>query len=82
MYVYVICTGKKYGSDSKLNFVQSMHKYPLAKTLKKVMVVSETKEDLGLRKYYGKHNQNMWMTSGIMPLKVILTKKQKAEERL
>lgn len=63
-----------------------MHKYPLGKTLRKVMVVSETKDDLGLRKYCGKHNQNMWITNGIMPLKVelhpvILTKKQKAEER-
>lgn len=63
-----------------------MHKYPLGKTLRKVTVMSETKEGLALREYCGKHNQNMWITNGIMPLKVelhpvILTGKQEAEER-
>lgn len=50
------------------------------KTLRKVVVLNEAEESLALRKYYCKHNQRIWINSGIVLLKVefcpiILTRK-------
>lgn len=54
-------------------------------TLREVVVLNEAEESLAFRKYCCKHNQRVWINSGIMLLKVkffpiILTRKQEAKE--
>lgn len=61
-----------------------MHKDSLEETLRKVVLLTETKEALAFRRYCCKHNQKVWVNNGIVQLKVelhpvILMRKPEAE---
>jgi len=63
-----------------------MHKGSARDTLRKVVVLTETKEGLAFRKYCCKHNQKACINNHISPLKVelhpvILTRNLDTEQR-